>query len=79
MKTLKTNIGSCDGGVRFILGCGGLFLGVKFGTWWGLLGIVPIATAATGCCPLYGLFHLDTQAAEDRFEAKHPHPPLEKP
>jgi Protein of unknown function (DUF2892) len=71
---MKTNIGSCDGGIRFILGCVLLFLGVKYQAWWGLLGMVPIATAAIGFCPMYWLLHVDTEAWEDRFEAKHPHP-----
>ena len=76
--TMKINIGSCDGGVRFVLGCVGLFLGVKFHSWWGLLGLIPIATAAVGFCPLYWLLHLNTELWEEKFEAKHPHPPLKK-
>jgi hypothetical protein len=28
--------------------------------WWGLIGIVPIATALAGYCPLYALLGLST-------------------
>jgi hypothetical protein len=75
---MKTNIGSCDGGVRFLFGCVLLYLGVKYHAWWGLVGMVPIATAAIGFCPLYWLLHFNTDTLEERYEAHHPHPPLEK-
>lgn len=29
-------------------------------TWWGLLGIIPLATGATGVCPLYSILGVST-------------------
>lgn len=29
-------------------------------TWWGLLGMIPLATGATGVCPLYSILGVST-------------------
>jgi hypothetical protein len=68
---MKTNVGSYDAGVRFVIGCGVLFMSVNGWGWWALLGLIPIATAACGFCPLYRLIHVDTEAWEEAHEAKH--------
>jgi hypothetical protein len=72
---MKTNVGSYDAAVRFLLGCGILFFSVNGLGWWALLGFVPILSAACGFCPLYWLLRLDTAAWEARYEARHPHSP----
>ena len=70
---MKTNVGSYDAGVRFVIGCAVLFMSVNGLGWWALLGLIPVATAACSFCPLYLLLHVNTQAWEDAYEAKHPH------
>jgi hypothetical protein len=65
---MKTNVGSYDAGVRFILGCAVLFFSVNGLGWWGLLGLIPIANAACGFCPLYWLLRIDTAAWEEAHE-----------
>ena len=73
---MKTNVGSYDAGVRFLIGCAVLFMSVNGLGWWALLGLVPMLTAACSFCPLYLLFHLDTEAWERAYEARHrQHPP----
>ena len=72
---MKTNVGSYDAGVRFILGCGILFMSVNGLGWWALLGLIPIATAACAFCPLYSLIHVNTAAWEEDFERRHHGPP----
>jgi hypothetical protein len=57
---MKTNIGSYDEGVRFVGGCLIGLWGAQVESWWGLLGLIPVLTAAFHYCPLYALFHLDT-------------------
>jgi Protein of unknown function (DUF2892) len=57
---MKTNIGSYDAAVRFIVGCIVMEVGAHHLNWWGLVGLVPIATAAFAYCPLYRPFHFDT-------------------
>lgn len=70
-QTMKANVGSYDAGVRFLLGCGILFMTVNGWGWWGLLGFVPILSGACGFCPLYWLFRLDTATWEENFERRH--------
>lgn len=58
---MTRNIGSVDRVVRVLLGLGLLsmvFVGPK--TMWGLIGILPLATAWMSFCPLYRLFGLST-------------------
>ena len=60
-KIFPTNEGTLDRLVRGLLGLGLLslvFVGPK--TMWGLVGIVPLFTAAIGSCPLYTLFGIRT-------------------
>lgn len=70
---MKNNIGSFDAGIRFLVGCGVLYAGANGLGWWGLLGLVPIATAGWGCCPLYRLLRIDTKALEESWENHHGH------
>ena len=53
---MKTNIGGTDRILRIVLGLVliGLALSGTIGAW-GWIGIVPLATAAFGFCPLYTL------------------------
>jgi hypothetical protein len=78
---MKTNVGSYDGGARFVIGCGVMFMSVNGWGWWALLGLIPIITGACSFCPAYWILGIDTKAWEERFEAKHPqdHTPLPKP
>lgn len=58
---MKKNTGSIDRGLRVVVGLGLLstvFVGPQ--TLWGLIGIIPLATAAIGWCPLYTLLGMNT-------------------
>jgi len=58
---LGKNVGTVDRAVRVVVGLGLLALTVAGPhTLWGLLGIVPLATAALGSCPLYSLLGIRT-------------------
>ena len=64
---MKTNVGMIDASLRLLVGLAILSLmvvGPK--TWWGLLGLIPIATAIMGYCPLYAAFGLRTCGHEGR-------------
>ena len=60
---MKTNVGSADKIVRIVVGIGLLSLffilegNMRF---LGLIGIVPIATALMGWCPLYSVIGVNT-------------------
>ena len=58
---MKINVGSIDRGVRLLLGVVLLslvFVGPQ--TPWGWLGLIPLATGATGFCPLYTALGMST-------------------
>ena len=47
------NVGTVDRVIRIVLGLVILGVGWYFGSWLGLIGLVPIITAAIRWCPLY--------------------------
>jgi Protein of unknown function (DUF2892) len=60
---MKMNVGTIDRIVRVILGIGLLsvvFLAEGPMRWWGLIGILPLATAFVGWCPAYSIFGMNT-------------------
>lgn len=50
---MKKNVGKIDKAFRIVIGFAAFGLGYYFQSWWGLLGIIPLATAFMGSCPLY--------------------------
>lgn len=61
---MKTNVGPTDRLLRVILGLIIAILGVVLDSWWGLIGIIPLATGLFKICPLYLLFGLSTNKDE---------------
>ena len=60
----SNNVGSIDRILRAVLGVALLvaffLLPEASYRWWLLIGVVPLATAAMGSCPLYSIFGLST-------------------
>lgn len=50
---MKCNVGGVDRVVRIIIGLAVIGLGIVYQSWWGAIGLIPLATAALGWCPLY--------------------------
>ncbi len=50
---MTRNVGKTDRIIRAIIGVVIAALGFYFKSWWGLLAVVPLATAALGFCGLY--------------------------
>ncbi len=60
---MKKNVGSADKVVRIVIGLGLLGFALFSDSparWWGLVGVVPLLTAALGNCPLYSIVGLST-------------------
>lgn len=57
---MKKNIGSTDKVLRLIIGILIIVIGLVTKSWWGLIGLIPIATALIGWCPLYVPFGITT-------------------
>jgi hypothetical protein len=67
---MKTNIGSADRWIRVIIGLGILALGFTFKSWWGLIGLLPLATATISFCGLYAVLGIST-CTTDQTEVTH--------
>jgi hypothetical protein len=50
---MTCNIGKTDRIIRLIIGVAIAAAGFYFKSWWGLLAVIPLATAALGFCGLY--------------------------
>lgn len=61
---MKTNMGTADRVVRLIVGLVMIGLGVYYQSYWGAIGIIPIATALIKFCPAYLPFGLSTKGKE---------------
>ena len=57
---MTQNVGSADRIVRIVAGLAIIGAGVYFKAWWGVIGLVPLATAAMGWCPAYLPFGIYT-------------------
>lgn len=57
---MKVNVGSADKIIRIVAGVAVIGWGVYAQNWLGAIGIIPLATAAMGWCPLYSVFGIKT-------------------
>lgn len=57
---MKTNVGSTDKIIRIILGAAIIAAGLFYGSWLGVIGVIPILTAFMNFCPLYSIFGINT-------------------
>jgi hypothetical protein len=57
---MKKNIGNVDKAIRIIIGILIAAAGIYLKSWWGLLAIVPIATALVSFCGLYSIIGVST-------------------
>lgn len=61
VEIMKANIGSIDRTVRIVLGLAIIAGGLATHNWLGVIGLVLLATAAVGTCPLYLPFGISTR------------------
>jgi hypothetical protein len=50
---MNKNVGGADRIARLVLGIAIIAAGLYFKSWWGVIGVGPILTAAIGWCPAY--------------------------
>lgn len=62
---MKCNVGPVDRLVRIVIGLAIAIVGVVFDSWWGLVGLVPLATGLFRFCPMYIPFKISTAKKED--------------
>ncbi len=57
---MQKNVGGADKALRVIVGVVIIVLGLYYKSWWGIIGVVPLLTAAFSFCPLYTLLKINT-------------------
>lgn len=57
---MKINVGNTERIIRVVAGLAIIGVGVYYQSWWGVIGLVPIATGAIGFCPAYLPFGIST-------------------
>lgn len=62
---MKCNVGKTEKWIRIAAGIVIIGLGIYYGSWWGIIGIVPIITGLIRYCPVSALLGVSTCAAED--------------
>ncbi len=63
---MKCNIGKTDKIIRIILGIVIILIGVIIGSWWGLVGLLPLLTGLFGYCACYGIFGISTNKTSEQ-------------
>jgi sulfite exporter TauE/SafE len=57
---MEHNVGAADKIVRIVVGLVIIVVGLYYKSWWGMLGTIPLITAALNYCPLYSVFKWST-------------------
>lgn len=57
---MTANVGGIDKVLRIIVGLVIVALGLIYSSWWGILGILPLATGLMNYCPAYSLIKVST-------------------
>lgn len=72
---MKSNVGTVDRVVRIVAGLVLLSLVVILegnARWWGLVGVLPLATGLVGWCAMYTSFGFDTRRIGHDIPGAHP-------
>jgi len=59
-RNMQKNIGKTDRIIRVIVGFAIIGGGFYYGSWWGIVGLIPLVTAAIGWCSLYSVIGIST-------------------
>jgi hypothetical protein len=57
---MSPNVGSADRVIRIVLGLAIIIIGIVMHSWWGLIGLLPVATGLVRFCGLYPLMGWNT-------------------
>jgi hypothetical protein len=63
---MKNNLGESDRIFRLAAGLAIITIGLVAKSWWGLIGIPLLVTAALGHCPVYLLFGINTRSFDKK-------------
>ncbi|MFH0883977.1 MAG: DUF2892 domain-containing protein [bacterium] len=74
---MKSNMGGADRIIRLFIGIIIIALGLYFHSWWGLVSLIFLFTAAFAWCPAYLPFKFSTKPKAKEAEAAAPPPPAQ--
>lgn len=57
---MEKNVGGIDRNIRIVVGLAIIAAGLVYQSWWGAIGLVPLATALLGWCPPYAILGINT-------------------
>ncbi len=62
---MKLNVSDTDRNIRIVLGLLIMVIGLFNHSWWGLIGLLPIATGLYHYCPAYAILGINTYKNPD--------------
>lgn len=57
---MNVNEGTTDKVIRIVIGLAIIITGFVMHSWWGIIGIVPLATGIASRCPMYSILGTNT-------------------
>ncbi len=57
---MKKNVGTVDMVIRLLIGIAIIAWGLYAGSWFGVIGLLPIATGLSGFCPLFSFLGINS-------------------
>jgi len=57
---MKCNVGKTEQIIRIVFGAVVIGLGIYWGSWWGIIGIIPIITGSIRYCPVSDILGVST-------------------
>lgn len=61
---MRRNVGRAERGIRLMVGLIVAFAGFAYGSYWGLLGLVPLLTGGLAWCPMYAALGINSCRSE---------------
>jgi hypothetical protein len=57
---MQCNVGQTERTIRIVAGVAIIAAGIMFGSWWGAIGLIPLATGVMRWCPAWTMLGINT-------------------
>jgi hypothetical protein len=57
---MQCNVGQTERIIRIVAGVAIIAAGIMFGSWWGAIGLIPLATGIMRWCPAWTMMGINT-------------------
>lgn len=65
---MAQNVGNTDRIIRIVAGLVIMLIGLMNHSWWGLIGLIPIATGLYRSCPAYSMLGTNTRGTQESVD-----------